>query len=166
MKITRPLLCVLGASVLVLGACGGDDGGGHDSMTGDDTMSDEPASDNMAQSERTVEVEMTDNAFEPTSLEVQEGETVKFVFDNTGEVAHDAYIGDAEAQADHEDEMREAEMGEDDGMGHGGDGEAITVEPGDTGELVHTFDEAGTIEIGCHEAGHYAAGMKIDVTVS
>lgn len=54
------------------------------------------------------------------------------------------------------------------GGGHGGgsDADAITVEPGDTGELTHTFDESGEFEIGCHEPGHYEAGMKIDVTVA
>src|SRR5262245_513955 len=30
----------------------------------------------------------------------------------------------------------------------------------------NTFDEAGAIEIGCHQAGHYATGMKIAVEIS
>jgi uncharacterized cupredoxin-like copper-binding protein len=48
----------------------------------------------------------------------------------------------------------------------GGDMNAITVEPGKAGQLTHTFDKTGTVEIGCHEPGHYAAGMKIAVTVA
>jgi uncharacterized cupredoxin-like copper-binding protein len=40
------------------------------------------------------------------------------------------------------------------------------VAPGDTGELTYTFDEAGPLEVGCHEPGHYDAGMKIAVNVA
>jgi uncharacterized cupredoxin-like copper-binding protein len=46
------------------------------------------------------------------------------------------------------------------------DGDALLLEPGDTGELTHTFDEAGEILIGCHLPGHYEAGMKSTITVS
>ena len=52
------------------------------------------------------------------------------------------------------------------GMYHGGDSEVLTVEPGDTGELSYTFDEAGPVQIGCHEPGHFEAGMVLDVEVS
>lgn len=34
------------------------------------------------------------------------------------------------------------------------------------GELTHTFEGLGDVEIGCHEPGHYEASMKIDVTVT
>ena len=61
--------------------------------------------------------------------------------------------------------MREA-----DGNEHGAHGDesedSITLEPGDTGELTRTFDEAGTLEIGCHQPGHHDAGMKIGVEVA
>lgn len=115
-----------------------------------------------ATSPQVVEVEMRDIAYDPTELTADEGETVRFVFRNVGKVDHDAFIGDEAAQADHE-----ADMGADEGaMQHdGGDDEAITVAPGEKGELTYTFDEAGTMLIGCHEPGHYAAGMKIIVTV-
>lgn len=110
---------------------------------------------------RTIEVGMLDNEFTPASVDVEKGETVKFAFDNQGDVAHDAIVGDEAAQVEHEEEMAES-----DGMSHGGDGDAVTVEPGDDGELVYTFDEAGALEVGCHQPGHYASGMKISVTVS
>ena len=108
---------------------------------------------------------MVDNAFEPDHLEVTEGETVRFVFTNHGAVAHDAFIGDTDAQADHEAEMRRRRAT---GHGHGDHGadEAVTVEPGERGELTHTFDDAGTIEIGCHQPGHYDAGMKVAMKVA
>ena len=152
MKRVLPLAAVATAVVLLAAACGGDD-------DGDDTS----AGDGDA---RTVEIDMVDIAFEPDSLEVRTGETVRFLFTNSGEIDHDAFIGDTEAQAEHEMEMNE---GDDDGHG-GGHGEepddAVTVEPGDTGELTYTFHDAGSFEIGCHQPGHYEGGMKVDVEVA
>ena len=137
------------AALLLLAACGDD----------------EPASSDDG-GERTIEIDMVDIAYEPESIEVDQAETVRFVFTNAGKVAHDAFIGDADAQAEHEAEMREA-MDDEHGGGDDGDtDDAITVEPGDTGELTYTFDETGTLEIGCHEEGHYEAGMKITVEVA
>jgi uncharacterized cupredoxin-like copper-binding protein len=117
-------------------------------------------SDGASGGARMIDVEMLDVAFSPMSVEVAAGEKVTFVFRNRGKVDHDAFIGDEEAQVDHEREMRDMSD-----MEHGG-GDALTVEPGKTRSLTHTFDEPGTTLIGCHEPGHYAAGMKIDVTVS
>ena len=133
--------------VLVATACGG----GGDS---------EPATPQRQGDTSTVNVEMVDIDFKPESLRVNKGETVRFVFTNSGRVRHEAFIGNAAAQVDHEREMRE-------GTEHGGHGgtEAVTVDPGGTGELTYTFNEAGTIEIGCHEPGHYPVGMKINVEV-
>lgn len=112
---------------------------------------------------RTVEVQMRDIDFDPASIAVERGETVRFVFVNTGKLPHDAFIGDAAAQAEHEQEMRDQEEG---GHGHGDDGDALVVEPGERGELVHTFDEAGELIVGCHEPGHYDARMRIAVSVT
>jgi len=140
--------------VAVLAACGGGDDDASSAGNGNDDA-------------RTVEIDMVDIAFEPATLEIARGETIQFVFTNTGEVAHDAFIGDDDEQAGHEADMREADDDEGHGGGHGDDAEnAVTVEPGDTGELTYTFDEAGTIEVGCHQPGHYDAGMKIDVDVA
>ncbi|HWL34645.1 MAG TPA: cupredoxin domain-containing protein [Frankiaceae bacterium] len=113
------------------------------------------------QAARTVAVTMKNVAFSPATLSVAKGETVTFEFTNEDSVRHDAFVGDAAAQADHEKDMRS-------GDGHGGHGgdDAVTVEPGKTATLTHTFDEAGTVEIGCHEPGHYGGGMKIVVTVT
>ena len=133
------------AALLLLAACGDD----------------EPATSGRGGA-RTIEVDMVDIAFEPTKLDVAEGETVRLVFTNRGKVTHDAFIGGRTAQAEHEADMREGG-----GHDHGDDdSNAVTVEPGDTAELTYTFDEPGTVEIGCHQPGHYAAGMKITVEVA
>ena len=152
MHTPRPVVLAAIGTALLAAACGGDDTTTSAGGAGGET--------------RTVEVKMVDIGFEPKALEVARGETVRFVFINTGAVAHDAFIGDEEAQAEHEEEMRAADGGEH-GGGHGEDAEdAITVEPRDTGELTYTFGEAGTLEIGCHQQGHYDAGMKTTVEVA
>ena len=117
---------------------------------------DEPAAD----ADRTIEIDMVDIAFEPAELEVSAGETVRFVFTNEGEVAHDAFIGDPDAQDDHAEDMAD-----DHGGGHGDDG--ITVEPGETAELTHTFTaDDDEVLIGCHQPGHYDAGMVTTIQLT
>ena len=136
------------AAVDALAACG-DDGTG--------------ASDDGGNADRIVEIEMVDIAFELSDLEVAAGETVRFVFTNEGEVAHDAFIGDAAAQDDHA-----ADMADDHGGGHGdGDSDAVTVEPGESAEITHTFSaDDDELLIGCHQPGHYDAGMVATIHVS
>ncbi len=147
MPTPRSITLVGVVSVLLIAACGGDD---------DINANEVPDGD----AGTAIEVEMRDIAFSPTSIDVEAGDTVRFVFTNTGKLTHEAYIGDAAAQEDHADEM--ASMG---GMDHGGD-DVLTVEPGKTGELTYTFDDAGTVQIGCHEPSHFEAGMVMDVAVS
>jgi uncharacterized cupredoxin-like copper-binding protein len=147
MSLPRPLLGCL-AALLIAGGCGG--GGSHHGSSADDP---EPS--------RTVDVTMRDIHYEPTGVAVKPGETVKFVFHNEGEIIHDAFIGDEAAQAAHEKEMRDGKGGHHDDEGH-----AVTVEPGETADLIYTFDKPATLIIGCHQAGHYTAGMKIAVTVA
>jgi uncharacterized cupredoxin-like copper-binding protein len=113
--------------------------------------------------ERVVDVIMRDIAYAPTDVTVKAGETVIFVFDNTGKSVHDAYLGDEAAQAQHEREMSAGGMGGMNGMHD--DGSGTTVQPGQTASLKHTFTKTGSTIIGCHEPGHYQAGMKLTVTV-
>jgi uncharacterized cupredoxin-like copper-binding protein len=109
---------------------------------------------------RTVEVEMRDIAFSPTSLDVRVGEKVRFVFKNTGGVTHDAFIGDQVAQDEHEKEMRGGHAGH--AMGSNG----VSVKPGTSASLTYAFDRAGQVVVGCHQPGHYTGGMRAIVTVA
>lgn len=131
-------------ALVLLAACGSDDG----------------STDAGAGAGRTVDVEMRDIAYSPTSIDVRVGETVRFNFKNTGQVEHDAFIGDATAQDAHEKEMREGH-GE-----HGKEANAVSVKPGKSASLTHTFDKAGQLLIGCHEPGHYTGGMRITVNIA
>jgi len=110
-------------------------------------------------------IEMRDSLFSPDALTVSRGQEVTFTFVNEGELRHDAFIGDEEAQDMHEEEAR---MADDEGHGgHGADEEdAIIVEPGETGTLTYRFTKSGETLIACHEPGHYAAGMKVTITVT
>ncbi len=137
-------LVVAAAVALVATGCGG----------GQDDRVNSPA--------QTVQVDMVDIGFHPATFAAERGERVRFVFHNRGFLPHDAFIGDTAAQADHERDMRQR----DDGHGMHGGGGAITVEPGKTGNLTYTFERTGTIDVGCHQPGHYAAGMKVVVTVA
>lgn len=163
-------LALIVMPVVALAACGGGD--------------EEPAATSTAPSpepSRTVEVSMTDMAYAPSTLEVAAGETVRFVFRNDGAVRHEAVFGSLAEQEAHHAEM--AEMGGDhDGMDmgsmphdsadmgsmpHGGmsDLHAVMVEPGQTVEITHTFGDAGSLLVGCHEPGHWEAGMRMDITI-
>ena len=148
-------IAFLAASAVIFTACGSD---------GDDTVGvpgDQP---------RTIEVAMTDMAFIPNEIDVAAGETVTFVFRNDGAVRHEAVFGNLAEQEAHHAEM--AEMGgSDDAMDMGStpheqmtDLHSVIVEPGESIEMTHTFDAASTM-IGCHEPGHWEAGMKLDIDV-
>lgn len=53
-----------------------------------------------------LEVTMRDIAYTPASIDVKQGEKIKFHFTNSGKLVHDAFIGDAKAQDKHEAGMR------------------------------------------------------------
>ncbi|MDZ5601795.1 cupredoxin domain-containing protein [Pseudomonas sp. RP23018S] len=63
----------------------------------------EPASAEKAT--RSVEVLMKDIAFEPTTLQVKAGETVRFVLINEGQLPHEFNLGDKAMHVEHQKEM-------------------------------------------------------------
>ncbi len=140
-----------GVAVVVAAGCSSPDGG-------------KPAAAGRA---RVVTVEMTDNAFRPDRIEVRKGEEVVFRFTNRGRLVHEAFLGDEIAQREHAATMvggsGHAGMSMDD---HGMDAEnepMVTVSPGRRAEMRHRFDEAGPVLLGCHQPGHWEAGMKATV---
>jgi len=108
--------------------------------------------------DRVVEITMRDISFEPSSLKVKAGQTVRFVVTNKSEIEHELALGDAATQIAHRKEM--AEMAEHGGAMHHGDPNAVSVEPGKTAELIWRFTRAGNVEFDCNVPGHYEAGMK------
>lgn len=163
MKHTRASIAALTIPlVLVLAGCGQD------------------KSTSTGASGRVVDVTMTDNSFAPGSLQVTKGETVTFRFQNKGAAVHEAVIGDDAFQTEHHKEMTGATgpagtmMGSTMttmAMGHGGmdtgtaNSDETVVQPGQMAEMKHTFTDSGTVLIGCHQPGHWEAGMKATVKV-
>ena len=152
MNRRRLLVSLAGLVAALTAACGGSEEGNPSTQ---------------GSGPKIVEVKMVDIAYEPKEISVAKGQEVRFVFVNDGKIRHEAFIGDADEQVEHEEAMK---AGGDDGGGHdahGGDtNPKVTVEPGKEADLTHKFEEAGTFEVGCHEPGHYDAGMKIEVVVS
>ena len=139
------LLLIAGVA-LVLAACsGGDDPGSSSPASGDAT--------------RTVTATLSDDmAIQLSESDFRVGETVRFEVTNAGAIVHEFYLGDEEEQAHHAEEMAEMGMSHDEPNG-------IAVEPGATETLEYTFSEAGELLAGCHEPGHYEAGMVASMTV-
>lgn len=115
--------------------------------------------DILVEADMVVEIVMTDFAFSmDDDLVVPVGSTVRFDFVNDGAIEHEAMFGDAHQQQEF------AELGDhsDDhgGVGgHHGEVNAVRLDPGASGSLTITFDEAGEMMIGCHLPGHWDAGM-------
>ena len=118
--------------------------------------------------ERIIKVTMTEMAFSPSTVALKAGETVKFEFFNAGVVSHEAVFGDEADQQAHAREMAAMASGGSMGSGGHGDGEAapIVVAPGATGDATYTAESAGELLIGCHQPGHWEAGMKASLEVS
>lgn len=108
-----------------------------------------------AEADRTVAIIATDDmAFDPPSVSTQAGEVITFEVTNDGQIPHDFTLGDEHTQREHASEM--AAMGAD--MAHA-DPNAVTLDPGQTAAVTWRFDRAGEVLYGCHQPGHYDAGM-------
>jgi len=144
--VRSKLLAVAGVVflALVIGACSNDDSA--------PSGPDQP---------RTIEITALDElAFEPSSIRVEEGETVTFVVTNAGDQMHEFVVGDTEMQETAEQQMSE-------GMGDHMEAMAsLTVEPGETAETTIRFDEPGELLFACHVEGHYVGGMVGTIAVS
>jgi uncharacterized cupredoxin-like copper-binding protein len=114
-----------------------------------------------AQVNRTLGFDMTDAMrFTPDRLAVQEGDTVRFVVRNRGRMLHEMVIGTPAELAKHAALMaRFPNMEHDEAY-------MVHVDPGKTGEIVWTFNRAGSFELACLIAGHYEAGMRGTITVT
>ncbi|MGU9950717.1 MAG: cupredoxin domain-containing protein [Gammaproteobacteria bacterium WSBS_2016_MAG_OTU1] len=167
-------LIIFAMSSVSANAAGDDDGHGHsDAAPIGEVGKAEDAT-------RSLEVVLYDNYYEPESITVKKGETVRFVIKNVGLLVHEFNIGTTEMHASHQDEMlmmikhgvllpnridhEKMEAGGDDGhsMKHD-DPNSVLLEPGKEGEIVWKFSEATTLEFACNIPGHYQSGMVGDI---
>jgi len=110
--------------------------------------------------QRSIEVVMTDAMrFSPSSIQVRQGETVRFVLRNRGKLLHEMVIGDSKTLDEHAALMaRFPDMEHDEPhMAH--------VAAGKQAVLVWKFNRAGDFGFACLIAGHYQAGMTGTVRV-
>lgn len=103
---------------------------------------------------RTVEIGMTDAMrFTPDKLEVRQGETIRFVHTNSGQVMHEFVLGTKKDLDEHAAMMKKFP-----GMEHE-EPYMSHVAPGKRGEIVWQFNRAGEFDFACLLPGHYEAGM-------
>lgn len=116
-----------------------------------------------AEADQVIEITATDSlSFSPESVVVESGQIVTFRVTNGGAIPHDFTLGTQEMQDEHEAEMVEMsgnmEMHDEPNM--------FSLEPGETKEMTWHFKDSGPIIFGCHQPGHYAAGMKGSVVIN
>jgi uncharacterized cupredoxin-like copper-binding protein len=110
---------------------------------------------------RMVEIGMTDAMrFVPEHIEVRLGETIRFVHRNDGKVLHEFVLGTKTELDEHAAMMKKFP-----GMEHD-EPYMAHVPPGETREIVWTFNRAGTFDFACLIPGHYDAGMVGRVVVT
>ncbi len=137
-----------------------------------------------SQVSRTMTISMRDVSYEPKTIVVRTGETIRFVVKNTGGLLHEFNLGTPEMHAEHRKEMAEmlksgmitatginpammnmdhssmdhSKMGMKMPMRHD-DPNSVLVEPGKTAELVWKFTKAVPLQFSCNIPDHSEAGM-------
>ena len=111
--------------------------------------------------DRTIEIRMTDRMrYEPSSITVKAGETIRFVHRNIGKVMHEMVIGTRKDLEEHAQLMRKQP-----GMEH--DEPYMThVAAGKRGQMVWQFNRVGDFEFACLIPGHFEAGMRGTIKVA
>lgn len=125
---------------------------------------------------KTVTVKMFDNYYEPESIEVKEGQTVRFIIENAGDFVHEFNIGSNAMHANHQKEMMmmmehgalepdkinhqmmKMDMGGGKTMEHN-DPNSVLLEPGKKAEIIWKFTKVSKLEFACNVPGHYESGM-------
>ena len=131
---------------------------------------------------RVIKVIMYDNYYEPSSFQINAGETIKFEVENAGELVHEFNIANKMMHMKHQPEMLKMVENEilladsidkkkmkkmakmDKAMGHS-HSNSVLLEPKQKGEIIWKFDNAVNIEVACNVPGHYQVGMiaKVDI---
>ena len=106
---------------------------------------------------RTVHIRIHFSHFDPTDIDVEQGQTIRFVVENTDPIDHEFIVGDEQVQQAHEagtEAHHPPRPGE------------ISIAPGETVITTVTFPSTGSLLFGCHLPGHYAYGMRGTITIS
>jgi len=149
-------LAVLGLSGAAFAA--GNHAGGH-GHGDEDTAIGKPGT--ATKTTRTITVEMSDSMrYTPSDIQVKQGETVRFVIKNLGQVKHELSLGTEKELLEHLEVMKKfPDMVHDEPS-------KVTLAPGKQGEIIWQFTKAGTVNFACLMPGHYEAGMKGAIKVN
>ena len=131
--------------------------------------------------DRTIEIKMFDNYYEPSQIDIKKGETIKFVVKNLGELVHEFNIATKDMHIKHQPEMlkmvaMEILLGDridmkkmkeaaksDHSMAHS-HSNSVLLEPNKIGELIWKFTTNTSLEAACNVPGHYQSGMVAKIT--
>ena len=131
---------------------------------------------------RVIKVIMYDNYYEPSSFQINAGETIKFEVENAGELVHEFNIANKMMHMKHQPEMEKMVENEilladtidkdkmkkmtnvDKSMGHS-HSNSVLLEPKQKGDIIWKFDNPANIEVACNVPGHYQAGMIAKVNI-
>ncbi|PVY78144.1 putative cupredoxin-like copper-binding protein [Tamilnaduibacter salinus] len=129
--------------------------------------------------DRTVQIRMMDNYYEPKSLKIEQGETIRFKVRNAGSLVHEFNIGTPSMHKAHRGEMMSMvqngiieggtlhrdRMGmEGHGMKHD-DPNSVLLEPGQSREMIWHFSKDTNLQFACNVPGHYQSGMHGSINV-
>ena len=154
MKSRNILIAIPGMFLAMSAMAAGNHAGGHD-----DEAIGKPGV--AAKVTRTVNIDMKDDMrFHASKFDVKQGETIRFIAKNSGQVKHEMVLGMAKDLKDHYEVMKKNPE-----MEHA-DANMVTVAPGKSGEIIWHFTKAGKVDFACLQPGHYDAGMKGLVNVA
>ena len=172
----QPYLKTITSVVFALTTSAAFAGAGHDDGHGDGhaAMMGQPG--DPAKADRVVEVSMTEMAFDPSNIEIMEGETITFVVSNDGEFVHEFNLGTEKMWQGHMDEMMKMmdtgmmtvdKINHDKmmqaGMMHD-DANSVLLEPGQTAKVTWTFGEKTELGFACNVPGHRESGMVGEIS--
>ena len=129
---------------------------------------------------KVIIVNMYDNYYEPSKIEIKKGETVKFVVKNKGELVHEFNIATKTMHLKHQPEMmmlveneiilldkidkkKMMEMAKKNPSMLHSHSTSVLLSPGESADLIWKFTNSLKIEAACNVPGHYEAGMIAEI---
>lgn len=115
----------------------------------------------VSKANKTIKVDLLDSMrFEfNNTMSIKEGDIVRFVVTNKGEIDHEFSIGSEKEQKAHLEMMKQMPN-----MVHS-DGSTITVKPNETKALTWKFTKRDTVMFACNIPEHFEAGMHHKVVI-
>ena len=133
--------------------------------------------------DRTIEIKMYDNYFEPNVINIKKGETIKFLVKNLGLLVHEFNIATKKMHLNHQPEMMEMMENEillgdkidykkmkeiaktNHSMAHS-HSNSVLLEPNKSGEIIWKFNTDINLEAACNVPGHYVSGMISKININ